>query len=92
MAGSMELDLDEDEEEPLWWQENGYLAGKDVGGGWWVCLAEMAYTYRVMLCTPLYVGEHYCYPKDDFDLALKAWIIWDGKNGEEVPDGYTRHH
>jgi hypothetical protein len=98
MAGSLELDLDdsEDEEEPVWWRKHGYLAGKHLEGPFWMCVREMIYTYRVMVCTEDSADlEFYCYPKTrpGLSLAMQAFASWDGKNGDDVvPDGYTRHH
>lgn len=72
-----------------WWEAHGYLRGREIGGGIWICLARMLFTYRVMLCTPLGVIEFYCY--EDPALAEVAYAVWDG--GKENPVfGWTRHH
>lgn len=72
-----------------WWQEQGYLYGRDIGDGMWICVAEMIFTWRLMLCTPDYVHDFYCYPKTELPLALSAAAQWDGES-EPLP-GWTRH-
>lgn len=73
--------------EKPWWAEHEYLQGKEVGGGLWMCVNRMLYTWRVMLCTKEWVHDYYCY-KDLAD-ALLAFESWDGK-GENPVDGWTR--
>ena len=101
MAGSIELDLDEgqDEEEPLpldtWWAAEGYLMGKEIegSGGLWICLAEMITTYRVMICSPPpgAVYEFWCYPKGNgLAAAIIAFTHFDGE-GDPL-DGWVKHH
>jgi hypothetical protein len=75
---------------PEWWEEQGYLAGKEIGGGLWICLGRMIYTFRIMVCDPDSVYEFYCYPQTDLALAFNAFVDWDGKN--EPFEGWTRHH
>lgn len=75
-----------------WWQKQGYLAGKEIGEGLWIVLAEQLFTYRVMICDPETSSmEFYCYPKDKgLSYALLAFTLWDGTN--TPPEGWTRHH
>lgn len=40
-----------------WWRREGYLRGKELGGGLWLCLAPMITTLRIMVCTKDYVHE-----------------------------------
>lgn len=73
---------------PTWWQKNGYLRGKEIGGGLWVCLAPMIFTWRLMLCAEDFVYGFACYDKAKLDLALEAFDAWDGTG---LPlGGYTR--
>lgn len=71
-----------------WWQEHGYLAGKPIGGGLWICVARMLFTDRLLVCDEGSVYDFYCY--EDRPLALEAFDLWDG-TGEPLP-GWTRHH
>jgi hypothetical protein len=73
-----------------WWQEQGYLAGKEVGGGMWICLVKMLFTYRLMLCDEFQPFSFYCYPHDDLGLALEAFEKWGGE-GDPI-DGWVKHH
>lgn len=76
-----------------WWEEQSYLKGKPIGGGLWVCLAPMMFTWRLMLCDPRPDGVHefYCYPKErGLEPALAAFDAW---NGVGYPlDGWVKHH
>lgn len=71
-----------------WWVAEGYLAGKEIGGGLWVCLAPMLFTTRLMVCTPAWVHEFWCYPQQ-VD-ALVAYEAFDG-HGDPLP-GWVKHH
>lgn len=71
-----------------WWEVNGYLAGRPIGNDTWICVAPMLYTFRLMLCTPDYVMDFYCYP--DRVRALSAFELWDGEG--DPPDGWVKHH
>jgi hypothetical protein len=61
-----------------WWRHHEYLAGRPIGGGLWICLAQMIFTTRLMLCDEWSVYEFYCYPNEDD--AWKAFASWDGKS------------
>lgn len=73
-----------------WWMSHGYHAGKEIGDGLWICLAPMIFTYRLMVCDPTSVYNFYCYPREDFAYAMRAWDEWDGKS-DPLP-GWTRRH
>lgn len=80
-------------EEP-WWKEEGYFAGKEIGGGLWVVFAEMITTWRIMICDPGGVHEFWCYPKGGYpiDSYVKAWEVWDDFDGQGDPrDGWVKH-
>lgn len=71
-----------------WWEQHGYLFGKELGDGLWVCLAPMIFTWRLMLCTPDSVLGFACYDKANLQLAVDAYLAWDGTG---LPlAGYTR--
>lgn len=70
-----------------WWQEQGYLAGKEIGGDLWICLAPMLFTFRLMVCTTGFVHEFYCYP--DLLEAMEAYHAWDGQG--DPFDGWVKH-
>jgi hypothetical protein len=74
--------------ERSWWQDEGYLAGREIGGGLWICVARMLFTFRLMVCDPGFVHDFYCYP--DLADVLLAFADWDG-TGDPV-DGWVRHH
>lgn len=78
------------EPEVLWWQRMGYLAGKEIGDGLWVCLAPMIYTWRLMVCTEVEVMEFWCYPSKDLARAIDAFTAFDG-HGDPLA-GWVRHH
>lgn len=83
----MTIDITADE----WWVQQGYLAGKPLEGGLWVCLADMMFTYRLMLCDPTPGGVHefYCYPKErGLVSALTAFFAWDGEGDPQ--DGWVK--
>lgn len=70
-----------------WWAEHGYLAGREIGGGLWMCVAPMIFTYRVMVCDPGSVYDHACYER--LSDALEAYEQWDGQG--QPPGPYTRY-
>lgn len=72
-----------------WWQKEKYLAGKQVEGDLWICLAKMMFTYRLMICDPGSVYEFYCYPYENLGRALDAFEKWDG-HGDPI-DGWVKH-
>lgn len=74
-----------------WWRKENYLAGKEIGGGLWVCMAQMVTTVRIMVCTPAPEGalhEFWCYP--DPWLAYVAYSTFDGKGDPGI--GWVKHH
>lgn len=71
-----------------WWVPNGYLAGREIGGGLWLCLAPMAYTTRLMVCDPGSVYQFWCYP--NVGEALVAYVAFDGTG--DPPGGWVKHH
>jgi hypothetical protein len=79
-----------DAAETPWWVRHGYVAGKTVAGGHWVCLAPMIFTWRLMICTEYSVLDFYCYPGQDLPLAQAAFHAWDGLR-DPLP-GWVRHH
>ena len=81
---------DNDATTPAWWQKHGYLAGKPIGNGMWVCIVEMIFTYRAMVCDEQWVGEFWCYSPDRLGDLLGAFEEWDG-TGPPLPN-WTRHH
>lgn len=86
----MTIDTTTDED---WWVKQGYLAGKPLDEGLWICLADMMFTYRLMVCdpTPSGVHEFYCYPKErGIVAALSAFFTWEGEG--DPPDGWVKHH
>jgi len=75
-----------------WWEEQGYLDGRPLEAGLWLCLTEMLFTYRVMVCTPPPWGgvqSFYCYRS--LDDARRCFDAWDGVGVNPVP-GWTRVH
>lgn len=78
--------------EQTWWEENGYLAGKEIGAGLWVCVAPMITTLRLMICDPWSVHEFWCYPYDTVprDYVLAAYQRFDGHG--DPADGWVKHH
>lgn len=74
--------------ERSWWQQNGYIYGRQLDDELWVCVAPMLFTFRLMLCTSGYVLDFYCYenPHD----ALNAALLWDGKS--EPIEGWVKSH
>lgn len=78
------------EEEVPWYVEHGYLMGKEISDGLWICVAPMIYTWRLMICTEDYVIGFACYDKtpEKFVLVVEAFQQWDGTG---LPlEGYTR--
>jgi hypothetical protein len=73
--------------EQPWWAQHGYLAGKPIDGGLWICVAPMTFTFRLMICTPHFVEDFYCYP--GLGDALAAYNAWDG-HGDPL-DGWVKH-
>lgn len=75
-----------------WWEENGYVAGRELGGGLWVCVAPMITTWRLMICDPGTVHEFWCYPYDTVPLGyvLVAYENFDGTG--DPADGWVKHH
>lgn len=75
-----------------WWEEEGYLAGKEIGGGLWLCVAPMITTHRIMICDPGYVHEFWCYPYSHvpLDLVLGIFDRFDGKG--DPGSGWVKHH
>lgn len=75
-----------------WWKEHGYLAGKEIGGGLWVCVAPMITTLRLMICTPEAVAEFWCYPYETvpLDYVMRAYEQFDGTG--DPADGWVKHH
>lgn len=71
-----------------WWEANGYIAGKQVEGGLWVCLAPQLFTFRLMVCDPDCVHDFYCYPH--LADALVAYNTWDGTG--DPAEGWIKHH
>jgi hypothetical protein len=76
------------EEPPPWWAEHGYVAGRQLDAQYWVCVAEMIFTWRLMLCDPGSVHDFYCYSSKG--EALEAVAIWDGYT--DPPGQWIRHH
>lgn len=64
-----------------WWVAQGYLYGRDIGEGLWICVAPMLFTFRLMLCTTEGVLDFYCYERPF--TALAAAEAWAG-TGEPV--------
>lgn len=75
--------------ELAWFQEQGYLGARPLGGGIWIAITRMLFTWRVMLCDTSNVYEFYCYT--DLEDAMDAYDRWDGGPVNPVP-GWTRHH
>jgi hypothetical protein len=75
-----------------WWEEHQYLAGREIGGGFWLCVARMITTHRLMVCQPDYVHEFWCYPYETVSLnyVLRAYADFDG-TGDPLP-GWVKHH
>lgn len=75
-----------------WWRDQGYLAGKEIGGGLWTCVAPMITTHRLMVCDFAYVHAYWCYPYDmvPLDYVLEAWANFDGIG--DPADGWVKHH
>jgi hypothetical protein len=77
--------------EVQWWEKQGYLCGKPIGGGLWICVASMVYTWRLMICDEGSVHEFYCYPKErGLAPALEAYEAWEGV-GDPL-SGWVKHH
>lgn len=76
----------------VWWEDQHYLAGKEIGGGLWLCVAPMITTRRLMICDPGSVHEFWCYPYDTASLeyVLAAWENFDGTG--DPADGWVKHH
>jgi hypothetical protein len=75
-----------------WWQKEHYLAGRPLDVGAWLCVVEMLFTFRVMVCTPPPFGgvqEFYCYPS--LADAMACFDTWEGVGMNPV-EGWTRHH
>ena len=73
-----------------WWQKHGYLAGRPLEADFWLCVAPMLFTFRVMLCTEDAAGlAFYCYTH--LDDAMRCFDTWDGKGPNPV-EGWTRAH
>lgn len=72
-----------------WWKAHGYLAGRPLGGGMWMCVAPMIFTFRVMVCDPTFAREFYCYHQ--LEDALACFEQWDGVNDNPVP-GWSKYH
>lgn len=75
----------------IWWEEQNYLAGKEIEGGLWICLASMITTTRLMICTPAPDGglhEFWCYPR--MADAFAAYEVFDGR-GDPL-DGWVKHY
>lgn len=75
--------------ETPWWKEHGYIAGKAIEGGLWLCVAPMIYTLRMMICDETSVMEFWCYPKNRLGAVLIAFEGWDGKG--PPMEGWTKH-
>lgn len=74
-----------------WWERNGYLAGRPIGDGLWICLASMIFTNRLMVCDEWTVFDFWCYPHElGLSVAREAWSTWDGI-GEPI-EGWVRGH
>ena len=76
-----------------WWDDNnGYLAGKELGAGLWVCVAPMVTTRRLMICDPTSVHEFWCYPYETASLeyVLRAFNEFDGRG--DPAGGWVKHH
>ena len=71
-----------------WWYEQGYPFGRQLDDGRWICVVEMIFTWRVMICTPDSVEYFVCYPKENYHLAFEAFLTWNGEG--QAPGGYTR--
>lgn len=71
-----------------WWAEQGYIYGRDIGDGLWICVAPMLFTFRLMLCTEGYVIDFYCYERSADALAAAA--MWDGRS--EPAEGWVKAH
>lgn len=89
------------EPEP-WWRAAGYLAGEEIGEtGLWKCLADMAYTWRVLICTPVAPLEFWCYPKptdgprsEVIESVVRVAVMlhaWDPLVNADPPDGWVKH-
>lgn len=72
-----------------WWEREGYIGGREIedAPGYWICVAPMTFTYRLMICTPQDVLDFYCY--EQRADALAAFCSWDGESDPGGP--YTRH-
>jgi hypothetical protein len=73
---------------PEFWQKQGYLSGREIEAGHWVCVHKMIFTWRLMLCTPDSVQDFYCY--HTYAEALVAFVVWDGV--KDPPGEWIRHH
>ena len=71
-----------------WWAGQGYIYGRDIGDGLWICVAPMLFTFRLMLCTTGYVLDFYCYER--MTAALDAASDWDGRS--EPAAGWLKAH
>lgn len=81
-----------------WWQEQGYCAATDLGHGVWCCVANMAYTWRLMVCTEPPMGgvqQFWCYPKERTDLReVIDWMMEFAATGAQGDPhvGWIKHH
>jgi hypothetical protein len=75
-----------------WWQKQGYLAGKELSEGLWMCIARMMTTHRLMICTRAFVHEFWCYPYDTvpFSYVLEAFNKFDGTG--DPAEGWVKHY
>jgi hypothetical protein len=81
-----------------WWTKHGYLAGKQLTGDCrlplWLCVAEMAYTWRLMVCDQADAGVHefWCYPKEKFSNAEVIVFMFEFDGNGDPHEGWVKHH
>lgn len=79
------------ETEELWWEKNRYLYGREIGGGTWICVAEMITTWRIMLCDTTSVFEYWCYPITEFDLVQVLVFAVRFSGVGDPHEGWVKH-
>jgi hypothetical protein len=72
---------------PQWFIDNHYFAGRPPEGDLWLVVAEMIYTWRVMVCDDTTVYDFCCF--QELRDAITCWAVWDGKG--TPPGNWTRY-
>lgn len=76
----------------IWWQRNGYLYGREIGGGLWICVAPMITTLRIMVCDEISVFEFWCYPYDSVSMGYVLTAAEEFNGNGDPAEGWVKHH